>query len=66
MYKSDKRYGEMEVVGYIDNSYFSDFEDKKSITGYCFFLVEAIVIWYNKRLQTVSTSTSKAKYVVLS
>ena len=31
------------IVGYADSSYAGDLEDKKSITGYCFFLAGAIV-----------------------
>ena len=54
------------MVGYIDNSYASDLEDKNSIIRYCFFLVGAIVTWCNKRQPIVLKSTSKAKYMAMS
>lgn len=56
----------MGVVGYANSSYASDLEDRKSITGYCFFLGGAIVIWCSKRQRTVLTSTSEAEYVAVS
>ena len=43
------KYDEFGMVGYIDSSYAGDFEDKKSITEYCFFLRGAIITWYSKR-----------------
>lgn len=54
------------MVGYADSSYAGDFEDRKSIIGYCFFLGEAIATWCSKRQRTVSTSTSEAEYVAIS
>lgn len=38
----------MEIIGYINSGYTKDLEDKKSITGHCFFLGGAIVIWCNR------------------
>lgn len=56
----------MRAVGYANSSYTRDLEDRKPITGYCFFLGGAITTWSSKRQQTVSTSTSEAKYVPMS
>ena len=42
-YRSDGRYGELEMVEYIYNSYAGDIKDQKSITRQCFFLVGAIM-----------------------
>lgn len=61
-----EKYGDPGMVGYIDNSYASDLEDKNSIIRYCFFLVGAIVTWCNKRQPIVLKSTSKAKYMAMS
>lgn len=61
-----EKYGPMGVVGYADSSYAGDPEDRKSITGYCFFLGGGIVTWCSKRQRTVSTSTSEAEYVAVS
>ena len=65
-HQSRGRYGELRIVGYADSSYAGNLEDKKSITGNCFFLAGAIVTWCSKRQRTVSTSTSEAKYVAVS
>ena len=54
------------VVNYANISYVRDFEDNKSISGYCFFLKGAITIWSSKQQQTILTSTSKTKYVAVS
>ena len=60
------RYEELGMVGYADSSYGGDLENKKSITGYCFFFGGAIVTWCSKQQRTVSTSTSEVKYVAVS
>lgn len=65
-HRLDGRYGELEMVGYANSSYAGNLENKKSITGYCFFLSGAIVTWCSKQQRTVSISTSKAKYVAVS
>lgn len=59
-------YGPFGIVGYADSSYAGDIDDRKSITGYCFFLGGAITTWCSKRQRTVSTSTSEAEYVAMS
>lgn len=61
-----EKYGLMGIVGYANNSYAGDPEDKKSITRYCFFLSKKIVTWYIRQQQIVSTSISKLKYVAVS
>lgn len=60
------RYGELGMVGYADSSYAGDLEDRKSITGYCFFLGGAIVTWCSKRQRIISRSTPEAEYVAVS
>lgn len=44
-HQSKDKYGPLGVVGYADINHACDPEDGKSITGYCFFLGGAIVIW---------------------
>ena len=60
------KYGSCGAVGYADSSYVGDIDDRKSITGYCFFFGGAITTWCSKRQRTVSTSMSEAKYVAMS
>lgn len=64
-YCQHKKYGPLTVVEYANNSYTDHFEDKKSISGYCFYLKRAIMTWPSKRQQTISISTSKTKYVAM-
>lgn len=45
---SGRRYGVIRVMGYVNNSYAGNLENKKSITGYCFFFDETIIIRCNK------------------
>ena len=45
----ENMYGSFGVVGYADSSYARAIDDKKSITGYCFFLGRAITTWYSKQ-----------------
>ena len=61
-----EKYREIGVVKYADSSYADDIEDRKSITEYYFFLGGGVITWCSKRQQTVSTSTSEAKYVAVS
>lgn len=43
------KYGDLRVVGYTDSSYTDDLEDRKLVTGYCFFLSGIIITWCNKQ-----------------
>ncbi len=65
-YQLGGKYREFDVVRYMDSSYASDLEDRKSIVEYCFFLKGVIVIWYSKQQRIISMSTLEAKYVVIS
>ena len=63
---SERKYGKFGVVGYADSSYAGNLDDKKLITGYCFFLRESIVTLCSKQQRIVSTSNSETKYVAMS
>ena len=54
-----------KLIKYVNSNYVNDFKDKKLVMGHYFFLYEAIVSWYNKKQCTVSTSTTKVKYITL-
>lgn len=43
------KYGELGVVKYADSSYTGNLEDRKLITGYCFFLSGVTVTWCSKQ-----------------
>lgn len=53
-------------MGYADSSYAGNLEDRKFITGYCFFLGRAIVTWCSKKQHIVFKSTKEAKYMAVS
>lgn len=53
------KYGPIEIVDYANKSYVRDLKDRKSITGYCFFLDGTVVIWCNRQQKIVSTLTLK-------
>lgn len=45
--RHEEKYSSLEILGYADSSYKKDLKDKKSITGYYFFLGREIITWYN-------------------
>lgn len=53
------------LIGYANSNYAGDPEDKKSIIGHCFFINGVVISWYSKKEWMVSTSTTKAEYIVL-
>lgn len=63
--KASASYSLFDPVGYEDTSYAGDSENGQSVMGYCYFLNRAIVSWYSKKQRTISTSTTKAKYIAL-
>lgn len=65
-HRCEDKYRPLGVVGYADNNYAGDPEDRKVVTGYCFFFGGAIVTWCSKQQRTVLTSTSKAEYIAVS
>lgn len=53
------------LIGYSNNNFTGDPEDRKSVMGHCFFLNGVIVLWYNKKQKTVSILTTKAEYITI-
>lgn len=60
------KYPPRGIVGYADSNFAGDSDDRKSVTGYCFFIGGAVTTWCSKRQRTISTSTSEAAYVAMS
>ena len=56
---------DQSIVGYSDSDYACD-ADRKSTTGYCFFVYNGLVSWKSKKQVTVTTSTCEAEYMALS
>jgi hypothetical protein len=56
----------MEVKGYSDADWAGDVENRRSTSGYVFFVGEGAVSWNSKRQQTVAQSTMEAEYMAMS
>lgn len=60
-----KEFLSFSLIGYEDNSFARDLEDRKWVIGYCFFINGAVVLWCSKKQSTISTLTTEAKYIAL-
>ena len=55
---------EMVLRGHVDADW-ANAEDRKSTTGYCFFLENSLIVWCSKKQPTVATLTTVAEYIAL-
>ncbi|XP_055645374.1 uncharacterized protein LOC129781891 [Toxorhynchites rutilus septentrionalis] len=54
------------LVGYVDADWASDADDRKSVSGFAFFVFGNLVSWSSKKQATVATSSYEAEYIALS
>ncbi|KAA0035673.1 gag-pol polyprotein [Cucumis melo var. makuwa] len=54
-----------ELVGYCDADWAGSADDRKSTSGGCFFLGNNIVLWFSKKQNCVSLSTTESEYIVV-
>uniref|UniRef100_A0AAV1VHU2 Polyprotein n=1 Tax=Peronospora matthiolae TaxID=2874970 RepID=A0AAV1VHU2_9STRA len=54
-----------EPLGFVDASWASDLDSRRSTTGYVFFINNSVVSWKSKRQPTVATSSTEAEYMAL-
>ncbi|CAL1358512.1 unnamed protein product [Linum trigynum] len=54
------------LLGYTDSDYAGDVDDRKSTSGYVFFLVGGAVSWASKNQPVVTLSTNEAEFVAAS
>ncbi|KAM1893121.1 hypothetical protein ACFX14_036209 [Malus domestica] len=59
-YSSSDNY---KLVGYIDSDWVGDFNDRKSITGFVFFMEDTSFTWMSKKQLIVTLFTCEAEYV---
>ena len=55
----------INVKGYSDADWAGDVENRRSTSGYVFFVGEGAVSWNSKRQQTVAQSTMEAEYMAM-
>ncbi|WJX77089.1 hypothetical protein P8452_60430 [Trifolium repens] len=59
-FSSDKNY---KLVGYSDNDWAGDCDDRKSTSGFVFFMGNTAFTWMSKKQPIVALSTCEAEYV---
>ncbi|CAI0551872.1 unnamed protein product [Linum tenue] len=52
--------GGVKLIGYTDSDYAGDVDDKKSTSGYAFFLIGGVFSWTSKKQPIVILSTTEA------
>ena len=55
-----------KLLAYSDSDWCGDIDDRKSTSGYMFFMGEITFTWYSKKQPIVSLSTCEAEYVASS
>ncbi|KAL3609017.1 hypothetical protein D5086_000037 [Populus alba] len=58
-----KQGGEGELLAFTDSDYAGDMEDRKSTSGYVFFMGSSVVSWCSKKQPIVTLSTTEAEFV---
>ncbi|GAU51330.1 hypothetical protein TSUD_412770 [Trifolium subterraneum] len=61
-----KKGSHFDLQAYCDADYAGDKIERKSTSGACQFLGEALVSWYCRKQNTIALSTTEAEYVVAS
>ncbi|HEY0433295.1 MAG TPA: reverse transcriptase domain-containing protein [Chitinophagaceae bacterium] len=67
-YRCDHRHRNQRLIGYSDADWARDTDDRKSTTGYAFFLGDnenAAITWNSRKQPTVALSTTEAEYMGL-
>ncbi|CAL1387753.1 unnamed protein product [Linum trigynum] len=58
-----KKDGNDKLVGYTDSDYAGDLDDRKSTSGYVFFIAGGAISWASKKQPVVTLSTTEAEFV---
>lgn len=61
-----KNNSDIKLIGYADADWGGDQTDRKSTTGYIFFVNECLVSWSTKKQISVALSSTEAEYIALS
>ncbi|XP_019246551.1 PREDICTED: uncharacterized protein LOC109226211 [Nicotiana attenuata] len=54
---------DFNLVGFCDSDYAGDIDDRKSKTGFVFFLGDSVISWSSKKRPILTLSTCEAEYV---
>ena len=57
---------DMKLTAACDSDWAGDTDDRKSTTGYLFFLNDGLISWQSRKQNTVATSSTQAEYHALS
>lgn len=52
---------ELKLIGYSDSDWGRDLDERKSTTGYCFYIGDAVLTWSSKKQAIVTLSTCEAE-----
>lgn len=55
----------LDLRAYSDSNWAGDPTDRRSTTGYCFFLGNSLISWRSKKQTVVARSSTKAEYSAL-
>ncbi|XP_050117705.1 secreted RxLR effector protein 161-like [Malus sylvestris] len=58
-----KKRGNEDLIGYTDNDYAGDQDDRKSTSGYVFMLSSKAVSWSSKKQPVVTLTTIEAEFI---
>ncbi|KAM2668095.1 hypothetical protein EV2_019715 [Malus domestica] len=58
-----KKGGIEKLIGYTDNDYAGDQDDRKSTSGYVFIISSGAVSWSSKKQPVVTLSTNEAEFI---
>lgn len=54
---------DLVLEGFVDSDWAGDAKDRKSTSGYLFFLKQSLLSWLSRKQTTVALSTTEAEYV---
>ena len=55
----------VSLVGYTDDDWAEDSNDKKTTSGGCFYMGTNLVAWVSKKQSSISLSTVEAEYIAI-
>ena len=51
--------------GYVDSDYAGDKSNRRSVSGYVFFVTDCVFSWHSRQQSVVATSSAEAEYIAL-